>query len=171
MEKRLFSYGFRYEKHENLSWVFSREVDGLTQHIIIQRSQWGGAYFLAIDVDDPQLRIREMTDYDPRYPSDSLEFGNEEERCKVVNQMADIDIKYDIDKLSEKIKIKKNMVKPVKATTEMHGRKYEDVQDKLIELTSVFGNILIEKVGALGLYRIEWYARLVVAHSTGPIKK
>lgn len=57
----------------------------MTQHVIIQRSQWRGAYFLAIDVDDPQLRIREMGDYDPRYPSDSLEFGNEEERCKVVN--------------------------------------------------------------------------------------
>lgn len=85
--------------------------------------------------------------------------------------MADIVIKYGIDKLSKKTKIKKNMVKTVKATTEIHGRKYEDVQDKLIELTSVFGNILIEKVRTLGLYRIEWYARLVVAHSTELIKK
>lgn len=192
MENRLAPYGFKYAKYQDGRWTFSREEAGVKQNVVIQRIPGGKDACLEIDVDDYPLRIREITNNDPKYSSDFLSFKNEEDFTDVLNTMADIVIEYGIDKLNEKAKEKKAIIKYFEPTIQMYkklynestslsqqftdryhaadftdeetiqligkelkgiqGRNYEEIQDKLVELASVYGNLLIKKLGGRWKY-------------------
>jgi hypothetical protein len=187
MEKRLSPYGFHYAEYENYRWRFSREVEEVTQNIMIQREPWGNGYTLEIDVGNCPCRLKDITN-DPEYNLDFLDFNNEEEQKAVLNKLLDAVEKYGIDKLDELTEEKKS----IQPTTQMykklykensvltqqfinrnnaaelmeedilqllkkelevgHGETYEAVQDKLVELSSVYGNMLIKKVGGRWRY-------------------
>lgn len=195
MKKRLASYGFQYADYEGYRWRFSREVDGLMQSVVIQRSYHGNDYTLEMDNGYWFGRSREITD-DPNCKLDFLPFHNEEEQIAVLNRLLDLVEQYGLKKLEEKAGESKTKIKEMEEwlypTTEMYkklyeensvltqkfieqhnadklseenmlllikkelekvkGEPYEDVQDKLIELASVYGNMFIKKVGGCWKY-------------------
>lgn len=190
MKKRLAPYGFQYADYEGYRWRFSREVDGLIQSVVIQRSYHGNDYTLEMDNGYWFGRSREITD-DPNCKLDFLPFHNEEEQITVLNRLLDLVEQYGLKKLEEnaeesRAKIKEmeewlyptpemykklyeentvltqkfieqhnadklseeNMLLLIKKELEkVKGEPYETVQDKLIELASVYGNMFIKKVG------------------------
>ena len=195
MKKRLTPYGFQYADYEGYRWRFSREVDGLIQSVVIQRSYHGNDYTLEMDNGYWFGRSKEITD-DPNCKLDFLPFHNEEEQIVVLNRLLDVVEKYGLYKLEEKAEeakeTKKEMEEWLYPTPEMYkklyeensvlaqkfieeknadklseedmllllkreledmrGETYENVQDKLVELASVYGNMLIKKVGGLWEY-------------------
>ncbi len=195
MKKRLVPYGFQYADYEGYRWRFSREVDGLVQSVVIQRSYHGNDYTLEMDNGYWFGRSKEITD-DPNCKLDFLPFQNEEEQIAVLNQLLDLVEQYGLKKLEEKAEESRAKIKEMEEwlypTPEMYkklyeenskltqnfieqyntdnlseedmllllkrelekikGKPYEDVQDKLIELASVYGNMFIKKVGGCWKY-------------------
>lgn len=182
MEKKLSPYGFAYVGYELLCWTFAREMNGVKQYVVIQKSNWGDSYYLEIYTSSNQypLRIPEITGDLTKF--ENLDYHNETEQREVLNELADIVIKYGLERF--------NTIKPVKiykATPEMHqklfeeeknltknflqrhqyesindervlmilqqeinmlqGKEYEEVQDRLVELAAVYGNLVIESMG------------------------
>lgn len=190
MEKRLSPYGFQYVGYDHLIWTFSREVDGLIQSVVIQRSYHGNYYTLEMDNGYWFGRSREITD-DQNCKLDFLPFHNEEEQIAVLNRLLDLVEQYGLKKLEEKAEESRTKIKEMEEwlypTPEMYkklyeensvltqkfieqhnadklseenmlllikkelekvkGEPYETVQDKLIELASVYGNMFIKMVG------------------------
>ncbi|WP_277406939.1 hypothetical protein [Lacrimispora xylanisolvens] len=195
MKKRLAPYGFQYADYEGYRWRFSRELDGLIQSVVIQKSYHGNDYTLEMDNGYWFGRSREITD-DPNCKLDFLPFYNEEEQIAVLNKLLDLVEQYGLKKLEEKAEESRAKIKEMEEwlypTPEMYkklyeenskltqnfmeqyytdklseedmllllkrelekikGEPYEDVQDKLIELASVYGNMFIKKVGGCWKY-------------------
>lgn len=195
MKKRLVPYGFQYADYEGYRWRFSRELDGLIQSVVIQKSYHGNDYTLEMDNGYWFGRSREITD-DPNCKLDFMPFHNEEERIAVLNKLLDLVEQYGLKKLEEKAEESRAKIKEMEEwlypTPEMYkklyeenskltqnfmeqyntdklpeedmllllkrelekikGEPYEDVQDKLIELASVYGNMFIKKVGGCWKY-------------------
>ena len=190
MKKRLAPYGFQYADYEGYRWRFSRELDGLIQSVVIQKSYHGNDYTLEMDNGYWFGRSREITN-DPNCNLDFLPFHNEEEQISVLNRLLDVVEQYGLKKLEEKAeeakKKKKEMEERLFPTPEMYkklykensvltqnfikqhnadksseddlllllkkelervkGEAYEAVQEKLVEIASVYGNMMINKVG------------------------
>ncbi len=187
MEEKLSPYGFHYAAYENYRWRFSREVEEITQAIVIQGGHWENDYTLEINVGNRPYKLKEITN-DPEYNLDFLNFNNEEEQKAVLNKLLDAAEKYGINKLDELTKEKKfiqptaqmykklykensvltqqfinrnnavdlmeeDILQLLKKELEVrHGETYMDMQDKLVELSSVYGNMLIKKVGGRWRY-------------------
>ncbi|MBE7718039.1 MAG: hypothetical protein E7243_00780 [Lacrimispora celerecrescens] len=195
MKKRLAPYGFQYADYEGYRWRFSRELDGLIQSVVIQKSYHGNDYTLEMDNGYWFGRSREITD-DPNCKLDFLPFHNEEEQIAVLNRLLDLVEQYGLKKLEEKAEESRAKIQEMEEwlypTREMYkklyeensvltqkfieqhnadklseedmllllkkelekvkGEPYEEVQDKLIELASVYGNMFIKKVGGRWKY-------------------
>ncbi|PPK80596.1 hypothetical protein BXY41_106186 [Lacrimispora xylanisolvens] len=195
MEKRLSPYGFHYAGYEGYRWRFSREVEGVIQSIVIQRSYAANDYTLEIDAGFRFCRSKEITN-DPKCNLDFLGFNNEQEQRDVLNKLLDVAEKYGMNKLTELTKEAKTKPDPIelpeptiqmyeklykdnsaltqqfiskimvdgpiretdillllkKELKELQGKTYESVQDKLVEFASVYGNMLINKLGGRWKY-------------------
>ena len=189
MKKRLAPYGFQYADYEGYRWRFGREVDGLIQSIVIQKSYHGNDYTLEMDNGYWFGRSKEITG-DPNCKLDFLPFHNEEEQIAVLNRLLDLVEQYGLKKLEEKAEESRAKIQEMEEwlypTPEMYkklyeensvltqkfieqhnadklseedmllllkkelekvkGEPYEEVQDKLIALASVYGNMFIKKV-------------------------
>ena len=189
MKKRLAPYGFQYADYEGYRWRFGREVDGLIQSIVIQKSYHGNDYTLEMDNGYWFGRSKEITG-DPNCKLDFLPFHNEEEQIAVLNRLLDLVEQYGLKKLEEKAEESRAKIQEMEEwlypTREMYkklyeensvltqkfieqhnadklseedmllllkkelekvkGEPYEEVQDKLIALASVYGNMFIKKV-------------------------
>lgn len=195
MKKRLTSYGFQYADYEGYRWRFSRELDGLIQSVVIQKSYYGNDYTLEMDNGYWFGRSREITN-DPNCNLDFLPFHNEEEQISVLNRLLDVVEQYGLKKLEEEAeeakKKKKEMEERIFPTPEMYkklykenfvltqkfikqnnvdelseedmlqllkkelekmrGEMYVNVQDMLVIFASVYGNMMIKKVGGRWIY-------------------
>lgn len=195
MEKRLSPYGFHYAGYEGYRWRFSREVEGVIQSIVIQRSYAANDYTLEIDAGFRFCRSKEITN-DPKCNLDFLGFNNEQEQRDVLNKLLDVAENYGMNKLTELTKEAKTKLDPIelpeptiqmyeklykdnsaltqqfmsriteagpmketdilqllkKELKELRGETYETVQDKLVEFASVYGNMLIKKLGGRWKY-------------------
>lgn len=109
IETRLSAYEFKFVKYQDGRWLFRRVMDKESQYVVIQ-GNFSHEFVLEIYSDSkcPPLRIREITNYDPAYASDFIRFNSEEERSAALDKIADIVIKYGIDKLNEDIGAKKD---------------------------------------------------------------
>lgn len=103
MKKRLSPYGFRFAWYEYLLWTFSREAEGVTQCIAIQKSRWEDAYALNIyihGVELPTSQSKDLTN-ESEYKFEFFHFSSEEERIIVLNKLLDIAERYGINKLNK----------------------------------------------------------------------
>lgn len=187
MEKRTASYGFQYKEYTYNAWIFTRQVEEVSQNITILKNPHDQAYSLILDVNEAgYCDMRDITD-NPEYKDQWISYTTEEERIMVLNKLGDFLDKYGINKLNELVQWEKTRVKPIKPTIEMskrlceehteltlqfiqrnhaedlseeeilqlvkqelvelRGKDYEDVQEKLLELAAVYGDMFIKKVG------------------------
>jgi len=103
MEKRLSPYGFQYVGVDYLLWIFSRETEGMTQYIAMQKNRWEDAYALniyAYGEGQPAFESKDLSN-EPEYKFQFFHFNSEKERIAVLNKLLDIAEKYGIDKLNE----------------------------------------------------------------------
>lgn len=103
MKKRLSPYGFRFAWYEYLLWTFSREAEGVTQCIAIQKSRWEDAYALNIYIHGAELPTCQSKDLtnEFEYKFEFFHFNSEEERIIVLNKLLDIAERYGINKLNK----------------------------------------------------------------------
>lgn len=189
METRFAPHGFVYGGYADFRWNFTREMEGVTQEIVIQKDLYDEAYTLEFsinDVPESTCRFNRITD-DPEYKEQFLSYRTKEEQIMVLNKLGDFVDKYGINKLNQLVEWDKTRVKRIKPTIDMskklceehteltlqfiqrnnaedlteeeilqlaikelfelRGKKYEEIQDKLVELAAVYGDMFIKKVG------------------------
>ena len=111
MEKRLSPYGFQYAGDDYLLWIFSRETEGMTQYIAMQKNRWEDAYALNIYAHGeglPAFNSKDLSN-EPEYQFQFFHFNSGKERIAVLNKLLDIAEKYGIDKLNELTKKEKSI--------------------------------------------------------------
>ena len=200
MEERLSKYGFWYKEYKDYRWKFIREVEGVIQSIVIQRSRWGKSYTLEIDAGYGSYRPQDITN-DPEYNLDFLDFNSKEEQISALNRLLDVVEKFGLKKLEKIIQEAKATGELIRPTNYMYkklyennsmlmqqfvernhaeglaedgilqilkkeleiikGKDFEMIQNKLIELASVYGNMLIRKVGGRWEYN-EYNDRVIM---------
>lgn len=154
IEEKLSSYGFHYNKYECGRWTFSRDVEGISQNVFVQKGMWGNDYYiLEINTSASQapLRVHDITK-DARYNNDFFEFHSEEERRKVLETMADIVIQYGIDIMNELNVIEERY----DATQEMHKKLFQEhdlLVDKFLERHGISN---LEEEAVLPVIQDEW---------------
>lgn len=125
IEEMLSPYGFHFLENKDFRTYFCRDVEGVRQNVIIQKSYISNDYVLELSTsaDPSPLRTRDFVRDPNAYDvSDFLSYSNEAERREVLKKIGNIVIKYGIDNLNSRCVI----VKHYKATPEMQIKLFEE---------------------------------------------
>lgn len=184
IEQKLLPYGFVYSGYESLRWTFSREVNGKKQYVVIQKSNWGDEYCLEInekrireitensylrdfrgykDAEEQQKVLEDLCEIVIYYGLEKLQNDNKPEALakpskemhqKLYEQNAILTRqfmeRYHYTSLDNE-GILLSMQSEMNATLD---RDFEEIQDKLVELAAVYGNLIIQSMGGEWTYDV-----------------
>ncbi|MBQ9926731.1 MAG: hypothetical protein IJO65_02030 [Lachnospiraceae bacterium] len=124
IEDKLSAYGFTYINYNSCRWTFCREIDGISQNVVIQKDVWGGKTYrleLNSSVHQKILGLSDLSD-DLRYCLDEIEYKDEKEQVAVLGEICDLVIKYGLDKSNNVVGVRRKH----EVTSDMERKVFEE---------------------------------------------